>query len=143
MIKCLLILPVLILTSSCHLMIKKKKHDEVPYVTPPVAPIPPENYCYESNTGNKAQLQLTIAGDSVFGKLESETSGTFTGIVYSNTLLITYNYDIAGAHRSEEREWKLAGDSIYEKPVEPVQLDSGQAAAKITSPLSMHKVPCR
>ncbi|MDB5284390.1 MAG: hypothetical protein JWO06_3465 [Bacteroidota bacterium] len=144
----------LILITSCSTGKKGKnvpqKEHEIPLDLPPTAPIPPENYCYELHQGEKAtKLLLTITGDSVFGKIDYHINptilaqGTISGIIYGNTLLVTYT---EGTGPQEEQEWKMDEDSIYKKQIDTSPNDSTHHLIKYPErgifTTAMHKVAC-
>ena len=152
------LLPFLIIfiLTACTTASKKGKHDiirehTVPLDLPPRPPIPPQFYCYQLSQGEKSiSLQLTVTGDSIYGKTDynvnrnTRVSGTISGIIYGNTLLVAYR---EGTGPAEEQEWKMETDSIYRQPLDPAVVDD-TVHIKIKYPdrvlfsTAMHKVPC-
>ena len=152
------ILPFLFLVflSACTSSSKKGRKVEVrehesPLDLPPRAPIPPQFYCYQFSQGEKAiSLQLTITGDSIYGKTDYKVNrtttipGTITGIVYGNMLMVSYKEERGP---SEEQEWKMDMDSIYRQPLDSIVAED-TTHIKIKYPdralflSAMYRVPC-
>jgi hypothetical protein len=158
MIKSFLIVLGVSLLSMCNnVNTKKKPVVAQPFETPPSPPIPPETYCYELHASDKSlgftALELTIVGDSAFGKLnykpnEKKQAGSYiVGVVYGNSLLMTCKYATDSGNVTEDQEWKMAGDSILKRIGTPAPGDSIHAAInygdKSIFSSALYKVPCK
>lgn len=149
-----------VLLAGCPLNKKRGKNvvdvkdRELPYEIPPGAPVPPEDYCFEIPKGQAGvpytTVRLTVEADSVYGKVDYKSAqqtdghGNFVGVIYGTTLLVSYKDDKQAA---EDQEWKLEGDSLYQKPFDSAVLDSTQSKKpdvyKTVFPAVMLKVACK
>ena len=124
----------------------------IPYDMPPTAPVPPEKYCFEMHDGtDNSKMELTIEGDSAYGKIDyakttNLTSGEFKGVIYGNTLLVSYQFKTDNGIKREDQKWKLEKGNIY-KVNEVIIPDSLQSKAdslkKIPLKVVLAKVPCK
>ena len=144
------------LLSLCNSKSKfKGGEQDIPYEIPPTAPIPPEDFCYERHAGaENMYLHISIAGDSVQGNLaytggtHDKENGQMTGIIYGNTLIISYTSLYGGKSNTEDQEWKMVGDSIYRRIVNTnTIMDSTKANKQETDSISfmpaLYKVICK
>jgi hypothetical protein len=146
------ILPILaiFLFTAC----KNSGGTDVPYDLPPQAPAPPEKFCYAQIGIDSANttMELTIAGDSIFGTLdylkwEKQRSGNFSGVIYGTTLLVTYKFKGDSSAQSVREEWKMVDDSLFEKTKRPMyEVTVGDRTTLVNPDVlqsTLFKVPCK
>jgi len=142
--------------SSCDKFKGKQFVDHLtPYETPPRAPIPPQDYCYEGKQGNNevTSLHLIVTGDSITGNMnqingsKDQINGTVRGVMFGNTALIAFRNLNDQTGKPEEQEWKINGDTIYKVKKVIAQSDStgilGVDSGNLTIELTLIKASCK
>ena len=124
------------------------------YDLPPTAPIPPERYCFEQSKSNGttiAWVELTVEGDSAFGKVEYDKTenvpgGEFKGVMLGTTLLVNCKLKTDSGITLQDQEWKLERDTLFRiKALQTTDTAKGdnKTAGKADFVAVLHKVRCK
>ena len=117
--------------------------------SPPIAPIPPERFCFEQmpgNTSNVTNFELNLEGDSASGKIyyaknTGTNSGEFSGFFGGTTLVVKCKLKSDTGIVVEEEKWNLRNDSLFRIVNIPTH-DSGGATPNQVSYM-LRKVLCK